>query len=363
MRKLTLITLLLIIVAFSCKKAADNNAHGNYTEAKLHLDDTVGVNYFGGAAPIAWEKKAILGRVLFYDPHLSINNAVSCASCHKQQFAFADNVALSRGFENKLTGRNSLAIQNLSMNGVIVNPSRDMPGLFWDGREDDLKSLILRPLTNHIEMGVANPEEMVAKLNDIPYYKGLVKDAEYGDALTLDDIGEALAVFMNTLRSDSTRFDDFMSNRVELSALESYGGSLFHSKYNCNNCHRLEPDAYQSFIEIANIGLDKNPKDIGAGITNRFNGKGAFKAPSLRNIAVTAPYMHDGRFSTLDDVLEHYSAGIQDVEELDWRLRNDDGTPMRMDISKEDKRALIAFLNTLTDYKFLTDKRFSNPFK
>lgn len=357
MRNLTYITSLFILVVLSCKKVDDNDASQKHSEVSLHLEDTVGTSYFGGVH-IASEKKAILGRVLFYDPHLSINNAVSCASCHKQEFAFADNAAFSRGFENKLTGRNSLAIQNLSFNSGF-----DAPGLFWDGREKNLNDLLLRPLTNHIEMGVADPEEMVSKLNNLGYYKGLVKDAEYGDELTLDNIGEALAIFMVSLKSDNTRLDDFQNNDIEFTALETHGANLFTSKYDCGSCHRLEPDAYKSFVEIANIGLDKNPKDIGAGVMNSFSGIGSFKAPSLRNIAVTGPYMHDGRFNTLEEVLEHYSTGIQAAEHLDWRLRNDDGTPMRMNITEQDKKALIAFLNTLTDHEFLTDRRFSNPFK
>ena len=301
-----------------------------------------------------------LGRVLFYDTHLSINNAISCASCHKQTFGFSDNVDFSRGFENKLTGRNSLSIQNLSSFSFSTG------NLFWDGRETFLSSMVLKPITNHVEMGMTDDNAIAERVSKVPYYSDLFSKAFNGETtITAPKIANALAAFCGSISTTNTKFDQFQSGITTLSSLEMQGRNLFFTKYNCASCHQSTAFAYygEGSASFINIGLDLNYADKGlGGRTGLESDNGKFKVPSLRNIAITAPYMHDGRFATLEQVLDHYSHGIADNANLDERLRGTDNLPLQMNISPDEKTAIIAFLKTLTDYSMVTDIRFSSPF-
>lgn len=354
----------ILLLALSCNKNEKKVADAPQGEFFLDLSDTAGSSYFDGFYPAEIDKQAILGRVLFYDKQLSVNNAIACASCHKQEYAFSDNVALSRGFEGRLTGRNSMAIQNFG-NGAPGNMlGRFNNGfLFWDGRETDLKNLVARPILNHVEMGIADIDVLPEKLARTGYYQGLFKDAYGDEEITVDRIATAMAMFMNSIVSRGTRFDRYMNGQEEPTAMELYGQQLFHQKYNCASCHVISGGQYHSSL-FANIGLDAQTKDRGAGIVTSMNfSEGSFKAPNLRNVARTGPYMHDGRFNTLEEVIDHYSRGIQDHPALDARLRGADGAPMRMNIRDDEKQAIVAFLNMLTDYTLITDPKLSNPFK
>ncbi len=328
-------------------------------------------------------QKAALGRVLFYDKHLSLNNAVSCASCHKQQFGFADNVAGSVGLNNVKTDRNAMPIQNLSLGGAIFFPGQGSQGspLFWDSRENDLVQLMLRPVGNHIEMGVDDISTMPAKLNKLSYYAPLVQAAFGTTNLTLENMSEALANFNASIRVGNSRFDKFIStnNASNITALELEGFRLFSSEqYNCNSCHTSMfmgsninnggsvyggggTDSVRDFA--ANIGLNSDNADGGVGaVTKNAKDKGMFKIPDLHNVGLTAPYMHDGSKATLEEVLDHYSNNINSNENLDHRLRNADGTPKKLNITAQDKVAIIAFLNSLTDQSSVMNSAFSNPF-
>lgn len=350
-------------IATACNKN-EKKVAADTAQPEVYLDLSGDAKYFKGFYPEEIDNKAVLGRVLFYDKQLSVNNAIACASCHKQEFAFSDNVAHSRGFEGRLTGRNSMAIQNFG-NGAPVNMlGRFNSGfLFWDGRETDLVSLVSRPILNHVEMGITDVDELPAKLERTGYYQDLFMNA-YGDkGITMDRIAEAMATFMSSILSEQTRFDRFMENQEGLTATELHGFQLFQQKYNCGSCHVIQEGTYHASL-FANIGLDAQTKDKGAGVLGSMEfPEGSFKAPNLRNVARTAPYMHDGRFNTLEEVLEHYSHGIQDHPQLDARLRDENGSPMRMNISTQEKQAIIAFLNTTTDYAMLSDEKYSNPFK
>jgi cytochrome c peroxidase len=310
-------------------------------------------------------QKATLGRVLFYERRLSLNSSVACASCHQQDAAFSDKVAFSRGFENKLTRRNSMPIQNLgfSTGGVIFNPFQSNGAFFWDARETNLKDLISRPITNHVEMGIDDVSELPTRLVGLPYYQDLFKKAYGSEEITVDKIADAMTIFLVAIRAENTRFDQVNQGLGSYNALELEGQRLFNTKYDCASCHQLFPQAYSS-AQFMNIGLEFPNVDKGMGaVTNNAQLNGMFKIPNLRNVALTAPYMHDGRFATLDDVLEHYSHGIQDDPNLDERLRATTGQPLRMNISDNEKTAIIAFLNTLTDYSMITDEKYSDPFK
>jgi cytochrome c peroxidase len=313
-----------------------------------------------------------LGRVLFYDRKLSLNNSVACATCHKQNLAFADNVAFSEGFERKLTARNSMPIQNLTtsfrFDTLVIDPI--MPGffptlLFWDGREHDLRTMVMKPIVNHVEMGFTDLSKLEEKLARVDYYEPLFEKAFGDKIITEERIALAISSFVQSITSQETKFNNMVVGTATLSALEIKGRELFTSTYDCNSCHQIEsPHGYIMAGTFANIGLEQSYQDNGLGeVTKNSADNGKFKIPSLRNVTLTAPYMHDGRFKTLDDVMEHYSHGIEDHPNLDPRLRSATGAARVMEIPQGDKTAIIAFLHTLTDYKMITDPKFSDPFK
>ncbi|HLO70110.1 MAG TPA: cytochrome c peroxidase [Flavipsychrobacter sp.] len=366
MKKLILLTsvsVFLGIYAISCKK--DNATQYSDKEVYLDLSDSNAVyfyqhNYLNSTV----NKTAVLGRVLFYDRHLSLNNSVSCASCHKQAYGFADNVALSNGFENVKTDRNSSHITNIIGVKSFNNISSVSALLFWDGRQTSLTDMVTKPIGNHVEMGISDISTLPQKLAALPYYKELFKRAYGTSEITVERIAGALGTFLSAINSDSTRFDKVKIYRtVQYTALEEEGWQLFNVKYNCASCHHLGTGTYfQNGFE--DIGLDDSCKDMGRGaISLRSFDNGKFKTPNLKNVAVTGPYMHDGRFKTLKDVLNHYSDGIKNSANLSEKLKDANDKPLRMKISDGEKDALIAFLNTLTDYKLLTDSKFSDPFK
>ncbi len=343
----------------SCRKEPTGFVH---QDGVLNLPNTP-YKYFD-VGPVDGDALATLGRVLFYDKHLSKNNTISCASCHIQEHAFGDNKALSHGFQNKKTSRNSLAIHNINGGSMFITPfPQPVTQLFWDGRSSDLNEMVLLPALNHIEMGMASTGEILNKIKNLDYYKPLFKDIAV-TVPTLDDISSALAHFVVSINAKDTKFDRVkdINGHEQFTALEEYGESLFNGKYNCNSCHSNPVSSYGSNGSFINIGLDKQSRDEGLmGVTGNTSDRGKFKAPGLRNIQFSAPYMHDGRFKSLDEVLNHYSHGIQPATNLDRRLM-ENGQPRKMNISTYDKKALIAFLHTLTDYDVLTHDRFSNPF-
>lgn len=316
---------------------------------------------------------AALGRVLFYDPRLSVTNSVSCGSCHKQQYAFADNVPLSTGYAGMKGTRNALAIINASTKASF----------FWDGRASTLEEQTLMPVVNHVEMGMEKLDALALKLNQISYYPQLFQSAFGSSEITPQEISGALAQFVRSIVSDNSKFD---ANQAAFTADELAGFQLFFGKFQCGTCHKGENlggaplmDSYfnqavpaSSVKNISNIGLDLKYADGGVGVLlNNVKMDGDFVIPSLRNVALTAPYMHDGRFATLDEVVDHYSNGILPNPNLDPILLQQNffsnpslpAEPVQMKMTAQEKRQLIAFLNTLTDYTMLTDDKYSNPFK
>ncbi|MBX2872114.1 MAG: c-type cytochrome [Saprospiraceae bacterium] len=327
----------------------------------------------GAAAPVVSSAKATLGAVLFYDTKLSANNTVSCASCHKQSLAFSDDVALSKGFNGELTKRNSLALGSapnfeVSYNGTSF--SSQTAAFFWDERAHSIQEQSILTLQDDIEMGM-DLDELKNRLESIPYYNILFTKAFGSGAVTPDRVTDALQQFINGFISGSSRFDeglnrstsDPFANFAEFTAQENLGKTLFNT--NCSSCHGAD---FTSVVEtVANNGLEMEYADQGIGARTRLDfDNGKFKVPFLRNIALTGPYMHDGRFATLKEVIDHYSEGIQAHENLDIRLRTgfeQNGEPLKMNFNEEEKAALVAFLHTLTDYQFIQDERFADPFK
>jgi cytochrome c peroxidase len=319
---------------------------------------------------------ATLGRVLFYDKNLSINNTVACASCHKQADGFADVSATSEGFKGGRTTRNSLALVNLA----------DDSKFFGDLRASSLEELALQPVANHIEMGLDNTENLLKKLNRISYYPDLFEKAFGSKEITQDRASKAIAQFLRSLVSKNSKFDAFrQGNWGTFSESEQKGWDLFFHKLPCSGCHNGN-DLNGSLAE--NIGLETAYKDNGLGaLTGETASNGVFKVPTLRNIALTAPYMHDGNFKTLEDVVEHYNSGVQNHSNLSSFLRGflwqgnggtsststqncwscgvgTGGTEFKpLNLSQEDKDNLVAFLKTLTDETMTREVKLSNPFK
>jgi cytochrome c peroxidase len=360
-----LLAALPAVILFSCHRSGDMLPEKGGT-VYLDLPETP-YNYgkfFGGSNAI--DNQATLGRVLFYDRHLSINNSVSCGTCHKQALAFSDNVPFSSGFENRKTGRNTPPIQNLGFSGFGQGGGfRGGGSLFWDGRENNIEKLIARPISNHVEMGIDDLTSLEAKLKALPYYKDLFYKAYGTEEITITRISNAVATFVSAISSTSTRFDqEQQGSGSHMNALELEGQSLFMNKYDCSGCHNEQIGGYFSG-RFMNIGLETPYVDKGLGtISGNVSDNGKFKVPNLRNATLTAPYMHDGRFKTLDEVLEHYSHGIKADANLDTLLKvAGTGAPLRMNISAHEKVAIIAFLGTLADVNMITDPAYSDPFK
>jgi cytochrome c peroxidase len=299
---------------------------------------------------------ATLGRVLFHDTRLSANNTVSCASCHVQKHAFADPYRFSKGFDGKRTDRHAMSLVNLRYN------TRGRG--FWDERAANLEAAVLVPIQSKLEMGQDLPRLMEILSNDKDYPE-LFRKA-FGDSkVTRERIGKALAQFLRSLVSYQSKYDEGLAkvrsvrdDFPNFTVQENRGKALFVA--NCASCH-LPPgqDVHFSMIAAANNGLDADWKTADGGVgAVTLDGReiGLFKSPSLRNVERTAPYMHDGRFDTLEKVIDHYSKEVKQHPNLDLRMD-------RLNFTDSEKAALVAFLKTLTDQTFLTDRKFSDPFQ
>ena len=283
--------------------------------------------------------KAALGKKLFSEKILSKDSTVSCASCHNPKFAFAYTSAFSIGIGGKLTKRNTPSVLNM----------KNRPYFFWDGRAASLEEQSLMPIQNPDEMGL-DIEEAVKRLNASAEYKMLFKKI-FGQRPDAKNLAAAFAAFEETLETVDSKFDDWSNNLGKLTAQEERGRQLFvGDKAKCFDCHRMEDFTTDEF---KNIGLYDERKLNDAGlynITKKENDKGKFKTPGLRNVAVTAPYMHNGMFKTLEEVLNYYNSP-------DWFIENavnrDDALKTPLRLTAQEKKDIIAFLKTLTDKKFI----------
>lgn len=306
---------------------------------------------------------ATLGRVLFYDKDMSLNSTIACASCHKQKFSFSDPMVFSKGFDGGLTTRNSMTIVNSRYysNGKF----------FWDERAVTLEDQTLMPIQHPVEMGM-KLDSLEKRLAAKDYYKVLFRKAFGDENITRDRVSKALAQFIRSMVSYQSKYDEGLvalghpagpqDNLPNFTQQENQGMHLY--QLNCAGpCHAGE---LQNMQVARNNGLDLVYTDNGVGaITNRQGDVGKFKVGSLRNVALTAPYMHDGRFTTLEQVVEHYNSKIQNNVNLDQRLKdpNDNTKPLRLNLTQQQKDNIVAFLNTLTDNSFITDVKYSDPFK
>ncbi|MBD8489947.1 cytochrome-c peroxidase [Echinicola sp. CAU 1574] len=316
------------------------------------------------------EKGTELGRMLFYEKQLSSDGTLSCGSCHQQSKAFTDGLRFSKGVNGTLGDKNAMSLANLHWTSRF----------FWDGRAATLEEQALEPISDAREMNLAI-EEAVDRLQADEDYPERFELAFGTDQITPDLIGKAIAQFMRTLVSGDSKFDLWIKGETELTPTEQLGMELFFTHPdaslqirggNCGDCHLgfLTSGDRNDFLGFHNNGLDtdENLENGLSSITGKDTDKGKFKAPTLRNIALTAPYMHDGRFQTLEEVLDHYNDHVQTNSNLDILILEASneaivpGQPVKLHLSEEEKTAIVAFLHTLTDEKFITDQRFSDPF-
>ncbi|MFV0224653.1 c-type cytochrome [Empedobacter falsenii] len=280
-----------------------------------------------------------LGKKLFYEGRLSRNNTISCAFCHIQEDAFTHHRhPVSHGIDDRVGIRNAPPIQNLAF----------LNRFMWDGVIHDLAQQPISPITAEEEMDSTFPE-IIKKLSDDANYRNMFRNAFGDDQINANRILSALGQFMASVVSKDSRYDQFLRKEINLTETEGKGLQLFQQK--CSNCHKGALLTDESF---RNTGMyyNKQHKDGGLyRVTLDSADFMKFRVPSLRNIEMTKPYMHDGRFYSLEAVLDFYSDGVQNNQHLDPQLKQNDqiGIPM----TDQEKKAIIAFLKTLNDYSFI----------
>jgi len=344
----------------------DFGALANYASPTLpaYYDATVTALDNTPAGNAVTDRVATLGRVLFYDRQLSVNNAISCASCHQQAFGFDDPARFSTGFSGTaFTSAHAMRLGNIR----YYRPG----SMFWNKRAASVELQASQPIINPVEMGwdtaAGGIDALVRRLQALTYYQDLFTFAFGSSTVTEARIQQALAQFERAMISSNSRWDTAYAavfnaaapNRnlnaafPGFTAQEERGKTLFMTGpgaggAGCAACH-VPP----TFALAANS--DSNGLDAGETVI--------FKSPSLKNVALSRAFMHDGRFATLDQVVEHYNSGIQAGPALDNRLRGPGGAPQRLNLTAADKAALVAFMQTLTDTTLTADPKFSDPFR
>jgi len=318
---------------------------------------------------------AILGRVLFYDATLSKNYSISCASCHRQEFSFTDTARFSRGFNGERTTRNSM--------GLIHARFQKDSSFFWDNRATTLEKQVLMPIHSNVEMGLSL-DSMVERLRQKPIYPPLFESAFGTSTIDTIRVARALAQFVRSMNTFGSKYRQGLTLTngnpestpfVNFTAEENHGKDLFMDirRGNCQACHTRNIFVPQG---SKNIGLDLEYADNGVGAAfNNRNKDGQFSVPSLINVEFTPPYMHDGRYQTLEQVINFYSDSIKSHRNLDGFLREiipgtinpnnntcDTCLPRKIQYTSTEKKALLAFLKTLTDTVIIKDPRWSDPF-
>lgn len=325
---------LVVVILASCRK--DNEGPLYRFEAPSYFPAKV-------YNPTFDSKKFELGRKLFYDPILSEGNTISCADCHQQFAGFAHlDHKVSHGIDNKNGTRNSPAMSNLAWS----------PTFMWDGGINHLEVLPLAPITNPVEMNLPIADA-IAKLNASSTYKELFRDAFGTTTITDYHLFKSLGMFMGNMVSANSKYDQYRKGDINaLSDDEKAGMNLFNNK--CASCHI--PPLFTSY-GYENNGLDSEfSKDQGrAHITQLAEDMGKFRVPSLRNVALSRPYMHDGRLETLEEVIDHYSTGIKQSATLSPLLQNS------VPLSADEKNKLVLFLKALTDNEYVNNPLYGRP--
>ena len=293
-----------------------------------------------------------MGKKLFFDKKLSKDNTQSCASCHNPRNSFTDSLRFSLGVDGVPGSRNSMPLFNLAWN---FNDK-----FAWDGKELSLERQALEPVRNPIEMHSSWPN-VALKLQQDQEYPSMFLNAFGTEKIDSTLVTKAIAQFERTLISGNTKFDQYLLGNTSLSQQELNGFTIFMSedKGDCFHCHGSDNNPLWTDNDFHNNGLDTSFNDLGLGaVTGDPNDNGKFKSPSLRNLVYTAPYMHDGRFSTLEEVINHYSEGLQNSSTIDPLMKkvNQGG----VQLTPLEKADLKAFLITLTDDDFINNPSFQN---
>jgi cytochrome c peroxidase len=292
----------------------------------------------------------ILGKKLFFDKILSKDNTQSCATCHDPKNAFTDTDRFSDGVDGKLGSRNSMPLFNLAWNFD--------ERFTWDGKELSLERQALEPVRNPIEMH-SKWTNVAQKIKQHPEYPTLFKEAFGNVKIDSTIIAKALAQFERTLISGNSKFDQFLLGTTQLSSEEQNGFDVFmdETRGDCFHCHGSNNNPLWTDNKFHNNGLDATLTDLGLGkVTGDPNDNGKFKTPSLRNLKFTAPYMHDGRFTTLDEVINHYSTGLKPSPTIDPLMKK--VKQGGVNITNKDKADLKAFLLSLSDNDFINNPNF-----
>jgi len=357
-----LATALLTFLVVACNKTKEP------AEEPVVFDDTPYVMEYGALPPPnlpednPLTKAGVqLGRMLFYEKKLSGDNTQACADCHRQEHAFTDTSRFSIGIAEMPGHRQAMSVFNMAWH------TNDF---FWDGRAELLRDQALMPIQDELEMN-ESLENVVAKLNDIQMYRDQFIRAFGSEEITTEKIALALEQFMLSIVSYNSKYDRYLAGIENLSESEERGRELYFTEYNpffpqysgadCQHCHggmNLENDLYQN----NGLDTDANITDIGReAVTDNPYDKAKFKVPSLRNIALTPPYMHDGRFQTLEEVIDHYNEGIQTSETADPTVIYTQETGLML--TEQDKQDLLNFLHTLTDETLITNPEYASPFE
>ena len=347
-RALLLFVFFLTVIA-SCKKDEERDS---YTPSPLEIYRPTGFPEM--VIPVnnpTTVEGVALGRKLFYETLLSANNTMSCGSCHNQSLAFSDNGRrFSTGIDGIQGNRNAQAIINLGWNRAY----------FWDGRASSLEIQALEPIENPIEMH-NTWANAISKLKTAKTYKDDFFKAFGTEDFTKEHAAKALAQFMRTMISYNSRLDKRLRFEINLTPNEMNGYAIYISERgDCFHCHNIDGGQLLTDNQFHNNGIDSVFTDPGlAGITGNSSDMGKFLTPTLRNIALTAPYMHDGRFQTLEEVVNHYNNGGKPSATVDPLMKH---VGTGLNLTDQEKADLVAFLKTLTDSTFITDPAFSDPF-
>ena len=343
-----------LLIAAACAKAPEpvwdttsyTLDYGGLTEPELPADNRL------------TEQGVKLGRMLFYETRLSGDNSLACASCHKQENAFSDTNRFSTGIDGLEGHRQAMSAVNMLWN---------TNGYFWDGRAQKLRDQSIIPIQDDLEMN-ETMENVVEKLEQDTLYKHQFFRAFGSEDISSYRVGLALEQFMNSIVSYRSKYDLFLEGEATFTEEEELGMELFFDEYNlyfpetsgadCGHCHGGKNFSSQEYM---NNGLDSIYNDNGRyDVTGLESNRGAMKVTTLRNIELTPPYMHDGRFNTLEEVIDHYNEGLRYNPSLDPALVMTMGSGLML--NGTDKDALIAFLRTLTDSSLIQDSRYASPF-
>jgi len=348
---------ILVLLFLSCSKDDSGTASAQYVPTPLTLDipplfaqkilpPTIPFNNPQTVEGVA------LGKKLFFDTLLSADNTQSCASCHAPVNAFTDVSQFSDGIDGVFGNRNSMPIFNVAWNYDEK--------FFWDGRAFSVENQALQPVENPIEMH-NTWEQVVVDLQGDSEYPTLFRKAFGTTTISSELVTKAIAQFERTLISGNSKFDRYLLGTATLSSQELNGFNVFmdETKGDCFHCHGSDNNPLWTDNKFHNNGLDAVFADMGLGeVTGDPADNGKFKSPSLRNLAFTAPYMHDGRFNTLDEVINHYSEGLQNSPTIDPLMKKVDEGGVH--ITTQEKADLKAFLLTLSDYEFINNLDFQN---